>query len=193
TAMNELQTILAETCTRLFTDHATTAVLEAAEKGQWPAALWQALEENGLTLPQVPEARGGAGGSWSDAFVVLMAAGRFAAPVPLAETMLAGAILAEAGLDVPLGPMTVAPAHAGERLTLDRRGAGLTLSGRATRVPWGARAEHVVVVAEGDDGPMIVRVAGGAAGSASGRCGWAARWCARPRWRAASSSCSPSP
>src|SRR5581483_3576279 len=165
TAMNELQTILAETCTRLFTDHATTAVLEAAEKGQWPAALWQALEENGLTLPQVPEARGGAGGSWSDAFVVLMAAGRFAAPVPLAETMLAGAILAEAGLDVPLGPMTVAPAHAGERLTLDRRGAGLTLSGRATRGPWGARAEHVVVVAEGDDGPMIVRVAGGAATS----------------------------
>jgi acyl-CoA dehydrogenase len=91
--MNELQTILAETCTRLFTDHATTAVLEAAEKGEWPAAFWQALEENGLTLPQVPEARGGAGGSWNDAFLVLMAAGRFAAPVPLAETMLAGACL----------------------------------------------------------------------------------------------------
>ena len=36
--MNELQTILAETCTRLFTDHATTAVLEGAEKGEWPAA-----------------------------------------------------------------------------------------------------------------------------------------------------------
>ena len=167
--MNELQTILGETCTRLFTDHATTAVLEGAEKGEWPAALWQALEENGLTLPQVPEARGGAGGSWSDAFVVLMAAGRFAAPVPLAETMLAGAILAEAGLDVPLGPMTVAPVHPAERLTLTRPGAGMrpgagfTLSGRATRVPWGARAEHVVVVAEADGGPMIAQVAGGAA------------------------------
>jgi acyl-CoA dehydrogenase len=161
--MNELQTILSETCTRLFTDHATTTVLEGAEKGEWPAALWQALEENGLTLPQVPEARGGAGGSWSDAFVVLMAAGRFAAPVPLAETMLAGVILAEAGLDVPLGPMTVAPVHADERLTLTRQGSGFTLSGRATRVPWGARAEHVVVVAEGDGGPMIAQVPGSAA------------------------------
>ena len=59
--MNELQTILADTCTRLFTDHVTTAVLEAAEKGEWPAALWQALEENGLTLPQIPEAHGGGG------------------------------------------------------------------------------------------------------------------------------------
>jgi alkylation response protein AidB-like acyl-CoA dehydrogenase len=159
--MNELQTILTETCTRLFTDHATTAVLEAAEKGEWPAALWQALEENGLTLPQVPEARGGAGSSWNDAFVVLMAAGRFAAPVPLAETMLAGAVLAEAGLDVPLGPMTVAPVHRDEGLSLARQGSGWTLSGRATRVPWGARAEHVVVVAEASGSPMLALVAGG--------------------------------
>jgi len=159
--MNELQTILTETCTRLFTDHVTTAVLEAAEKGEWPAALWQALEENGLTLPQVPEARGGAGGSWDDAFVVLMAAGRFAAPVPLAETMLAGSILAEAGLDAPLGPMTVAPVHIDEGLSLARQGSGWTLSGRATRVPWGARAEHVVVVADASGSPMIALVAGG--------------------------------
>jgi acyl-CoA dehydrogenase len=161
--MNELQTILSETCTRLFTDHATTAVLEAAEKGQWPAGLWQALEENGLTLPQVPEGRGGAGGSWNDAFVVLMAAGRFAAPVPLAETMLAGSILAEAGLDVPMGPMTVAPVHADEALTLSRDGAGWKLGGRASRVPWGARAEHVVVAAEAGGTPMIALVAGGGA------------------------------
>src|SRR5258707_4064063 len=161
--MNELQTILAETCTRLFTDHVTTAVLEGAEKGEWPAALWQALEENGLTLPLVPEARGGAGGSWNDAFVVLMAAGRFAAPVPLAETILAGSILAEAGLDAPLGPMTVAPAHIDEGLTLARQGGGWALSGRATRVPWGARAGHVVVVADGGGAAMIALVAAGAA------------------------------
>src|SRR4030095_8999938 len=101
--MNELQTILNETCTRLFTDHVTTGVLEGAEKGEWPAALWRAREENGLTLPQVPEARGGAGGSWNDAFVVLMSAGRFAAPVPLAEDMLARAILAEGGSRGPVG------------------------------------------------------------------------------------------
>jgi acyl-CoA dehydrogenase len=161
--MNELQTILSETCTRLFTDRATTAVLEGAEKGEWPAALWQALEENGLTLPQVPEARGGAGGSWTDAFVVLMAAGRFAAPVPLAETMLAGSILAEAGLDAPLGPMTVAPVHVDEGLTLAHQGGGWALSGRARRVPWGARAEHVVVVADGGGSPMVALVAGGGA------------------------------
>src|SRR5258706_12544476 len=107
--MNEVQTVLAETCTRLFPDHVTPAVLEGAEKGEWPAALWQALEENGLTLPQVPEARGGAGGSWNDAFGVLMASGRFAAPVPLAETMLAGSVPGGAGPGAPPGPLAGAP------------------------------------------------------------------------------------
>lgn len=160
---NELRTILTETCSRLFTDHATTAVLEAAEKGQWPGALWQALEENGLTLPQMPEDRGGAGGTWADAQVVLTAAGRFAAPVPLAETMVAGWLLAEAGLEVPLGPLTVAPVHRGERLALARAGDGWRLSGTAARVPWGAGAGHVVVAAEGDGRPLIALVAGGQA------------------------------
>jgi acyl-CoA dehydrogenase len=190
--MNELRTILTETCTRLFTDRATTAVLEAAEKGEWPAALWQALEENGLTLPQVDEARGGAGGSWGDAFVVLAAAGRFAAPVPLAETMLAGSLLAEAGLDVPPGPLTVVPVHADEGLALVRDGGGWRLSGRATRVPWGVRAGHVVVAARGEGEPMIALVDGDSAKTeADANLAREAHSCERPRWRAASSSCSP--
>jgi acyl-CoA dehydrogenase len=62
--MNATRTLLADTCTRLFTDQVTPALIESAEKGTWPAALWQQLEENGLTLPQLPEAHGGAGGEW---------------------------------------------------------------------------------------------------------------------------------
>jgi acyl-CoA dehydrogenase len=59
--------------------------------------------------------------------------------------------------------MTVAPTHPGEPLTLTRRDGGFTVSGRAARVPWGARAEHVVVVAEAGGAPMIALVAGGKA------------------------------
>ena len=77
--MNELQTILADTVTRLFTDRLTPELRESAEKGVWPAGLWQQVEENGLTLPQIPEARGGGGGTWQDAYVVVSAAGRTAA------------------------------------------------------------------------------------------------------------------
>ena len=31
-------------------------------RAHWPAALWHAVDENGLTLPRIPEAAGGAGG-----------------------------------------------------------------------------------------------------------------------------------
>jgi hypothetical protein len=132
--MNELQSILADTVTRLYTDRVTQELRESAEKGVWPTALWQQVEENGLTLPQIPEARGGAGGTWEDAHIVVAAAGRFAVPLPLPETMVGAWLLAEAGLDVPNGPLTVAPVQPTEHLALT---AGRHLSGTATRVPWG--------------------------------------------------------
>jgi len=147
--VNELQTILAGAVTRLFTDRVTPELRESAEKGDWPGALWQAVEEGGLTLPQVPEARGGGGGSWQDAYVVVSAAGRFAVPLPLAETMVAGWLLAESGLDVPTGPLTVAPVRPTDGLELARDGSGWRLRGAATRVPWGRSAGHVVVATGG--------------------------------------------
>ena len=157
--MNELQTILADTVSRLFTDRVTQELRESAEKGQWPTALWAAVEESGLTLPQIPEARGGGGGTWQDAYIVVSAAGRFAVPIPLAETMVAAWLLSEAGLDVPLGPLTIAPVHPAERLQLTRDGSAWRLSGTATRVPWGRAAGHVAVAADG----MIALVAAGGA------------------------------
>ncbi len=147
--MNELRSILADTVTRLFTERVTQDGRESAEKGVWPAALWQQVEENGLTLPQVPEARGGGGGSWQDAHVVVTAAGRFAVPLPLAETMVAGWILAQSGLDVPAGSLTVAPVSPGDRLEVTRHGSEWRLSGTATRIPWGRAAQHVAIVANG--------------------------------------------
>jgi acyl-CoA dehydrogenase len=159
------RTLLADTCTRLFTDQVTPALIEAAEKGTWPAALWQQLEENGLTLPQIPESHGGAGGEWQDAHVVLAAAGRFAVPLPVAETMTGAWLLSASKLNVPTGPITVAPVRRADRLILARDGTSWRLSGTATRVPWGASAGHVVVLAEGDGKPMIALVKGGTARS----------------------------
>ena len=161
--MTELSSLLADTVAKLFGALATKELIESAEKGAWPEKLWRALEEGGLTLPLVPEAAGGAGGTWLDAHVVVRAAGRHTAPVPLAETIIASALLSRAGLEVPFGPLTLAPVHANETLAL-RRGAGaLTLSGTATRVPWGRHAGHVVTVADVDGQPTIALVATGGA------------------------------
>src|SRR5207302_5883044 len=98
--VNELRAILADVVTRLFTERVTREVRESAESGAWPDALWTAVEENGLTLPLVPEGRGGAGGTWGDAYIAVRAAGRHAVPIPLPETIIAAWRLAGADLEV---------------------------------------------------------------------------------------------
>jgi len=161
--MMEMGSLLADTVTRLFTDLVTKEAIESAEKGVWPDKLWRALEEGGLTLPLVAESAGGAGLTWLDAHVMVRAAGRHTAPVPLAETIVAGALLSRANLDVPLGPLTLAPVRRSEILTLARRGNAFKVSGTATRVPWGRSAGHVVTVADVDGAPTVAIIATSAA------------------------------
>ncbi len=128
--MNETRTLLADTVTRILTDLVSKELLESAEQGTWPAGLWQTLEENGLTLPLVPEARGGAGLGWQDAHVILEAAGRHAVPAPLAETIIASWLLAGAGIDVPDGP-SHDRARPAERTVSSRAGSEWLASQRA--------------------------------------------------------------
>src|SRR3981081_2920582 len=74
----------------LFADLCEPQTVNAAEEGRWPEELWNALEESGLTLTWVPDNLGGAGAEMIDGFAVLRVAGRFAAPAPLADTVVAG-------------------------------------------------------------------------------------------------------
>jgi len=102
------ENIIVDTATRIFADLCEPATINAAEEGKWPKELWDTLEESGLTLTWVPDTLGGAGADMVDGFAVLRVAGRAAAPVPLAETLLAGWLLAQAGITAPSGPMTIA-------------------------------------------------------------------------------------
>jgi acyl-CoA dehydrogenase len=136
--------IIVDTATRIFQDLCEPDTVNEAEKGEWPEALWDAIEESGLTLTWVPDELGGAGAALADGFAVLRVAGRFAAPVPLAETLMAGWLLAQAGIAVPGGPLTIAPVHADGRIALAADG---TLSGRARRVPFARTAGHIAVLA----------------------------------------------
>src|SRR6185503_19250407 len=78
--------------------------------------------------------------------------------VPLAETMLAGWLLAQAKIPSPEGEMTVAPASPKDRITLNADG---TLSGRARGVPFAKAARHIAVLAVGGNGASIALVEAG--------------------------------
>ena len=104
--MRDETRMLLESMSRLFEDHCTKEVADAAETGTFPDALWQAVSETGVPLAALPESAGGADAEWSDLYAVLRVAGRFAAPIPLAETMLAAWVASSAGLEVSEQPMT---------------------------------------------------------------------------------------
>lgn len=149
----EEQDLLAETLEALLADHCGAEVVGAAE-GSWAPQVWKTLEEAGLTLIGIPEEAGGSGGGASELATVLLAAGRFAAPVPLAEAgFLGGWALASSGLAVPAGPLALVLARPGGDLRFEGHGAALTLEGTAHGVPWAGVASRLVVVAPGEGGP----------------------------------------
>jgi acyl-CoA dehydrogenase len=153
--VSESESIVAETATRIFADLADPQSLNAAKDDRWVAPLWQALSDAGLTLAWVPEDLGGAGAGIADGFQVLGVAGRFVAPIPLAETMLAGWLLSRAGIPCPPGCMTIAPARPGDTIALD---AGGTVTGRARGVPFARAAAHFAVLAVGSKGMSVALV-----------------------------------
>lgn len=143
--MSENEILIAETATRIFSDLADPQAINCNSSVSWKAPLWEALAQSGLTLAWVPEALGGAGAHLADGFAIISLSGKFALPIPLAETLLAGWLLAQAGISSPAGPMSVAPTHPGDRITLNSDG---TLSGHARGVPFARDAPHLAVCAD---------------------------------------------
>jgi acyl-CoA dehydrogenase len=154
-AVAESENIVAETAEKIFADLADTQTINHDKQGSWKAPLWQALTESGLPLAWVPEECGGSGASLAEGFGVLSAAGRSAIAVPLAETMLGGWLLAQAGITSPEGAMTLAPASPKDRITVNADG---SLSGRARGVPFAKEAKHIAVLASGANGVSIALV-----------------------------------
>lgn len=137
-----MRTMFEETIGRVLTDHVTPQMVVAAEAGTWPAGLWKAIEDNGLGIAAAPEKLGGVGAGWHDAFGLVSATGRYAVPVPLAETILANWLLGLAGIKAVTGPVTVGVAQGSS--SFDGRFSGCLLD-----VPWGETSDHVLTVASG--------------------------------------------
>jgi acyl-CoA dehydrogenase len=159
-AIRDETRMLLESMNRLFEDKSTKQVIDAAETGTFATDLWQSVAETGVPLAALPESAGGADAEWSDLYAVLRVAGRFSAPIPLAETMLAGWVAASAGLELSDGPMTVGPVRGADRLSLTRDGNGWRLSGKASRLPYATHVTKTVLIADGPDGEMAVALEG---------------------------------
>jgi alkylation response protein AidB-like acyl-CoA dehydrogenase len=110
--------------------------------------LWRTARELGWPGVGTGEAAGGSGGTLADLATIVRLLAGHPVGVPLVEAAVAHWAAAAAGLGDPAGPepdrlaVLVLP-RAGDELVL-RAG---RLSGRATRVPWAAAADRLVVAA----------------------------------------------
>jgi acyl-CoA dehydrogenase len=145
--------LVAETARRIFADVCEPQIVNRATDEAWMPPAWAALEEAGLPLAWVPEKLGGSGAGLTEAFAVLREAGRAAVPLPVAETLLAGWLLAQAGIPSPGGAMSCGPARDGDRVELAGDG---TLHGRLRAVPLAKVARHLAVLFERETGSAAV-------------------------------------
>ncbi|HEY7084928.1 MAG TPA: acyl-CoA dehydrogenase family protein [Hyphomicrobiaceae bacterium] len=149
----EAENLVAETARRILADVADPQSANRAKDDTWKVPAWAALEEAGLTLAWVPDALGGAGAELADGFAVLREAGRSAAALPLAETLLAGWLLAKAGIASPKGFLTCGPARDGERVTVSGDG---TVNCSVRAIAFAKGAKHFALLGERQGGGPIV-------------------------------------
>jgi acyl-CoA dehydrogenase len=126
---------LRRTASDLFARHGGVAALQAATADGWSPELWAVTAAVELPLVDLPARHGGSDGTLRNWVDVLHEAARHGAPIPLAETGVAGWLLAAAGANAPLVPMTVVEVVAAPDGAVE-----------ATAVPSARAAEQIVVL-----------------------------------------------
>ena len=115
---------------KILSDHCTSADVRRIEAGGPAGALWRPIEEAGFLDLLLEEGQGGAGLAMAELFPVLQCLGRFAVPVPLAQSIVARAVAQSA---LPTGMVTLA--------TQTRRVGDAVM---CQAVPLGAIADYVL-------------------------------------------------
>ncbi|MBF82790.1 MAG: acyl-CoA dehydrogenase [Actinobacteria bacterium] len=148
---------------QIFEDKVTHERLREIEQNSlsFDTALWETLAKSGIVGAGISESFGGAGLSFLSITAVLELIGEFAAPVPLLETVVMGALpIQEFGTDAQRNELL--PRISSGELVLT---AGLVpgdtvlvddgkLSGRIDYVPYGLEAEIILIPTE--DGMHLI-------------------------------------
>lgn len=149
--MSETANLIREAAHRLFAQHVTNDLLHRAEVGEWPDALWDAVEEAGF-LDTLADRDTSAAERATNTAVLLRAAARHLAPIPLGETIVVRALLEARGVKVPRGPLSfgVLDGHT------HTHGDHAHLEGRASRIAFARHASNVLLAAlDGEEAVLI--------------------------------------
>jgi acyl-CoA dehydrogenase len=136
-----MESLLAESVEDFFVRHCDLRAVRHIEAGASAQALWLQVLESGYADALVLDTLGGAGLSLSEAAPIVFGCGRHVLPLPLGQTLAVRAALAARALEVPQGPITIAP--------IATRSAGGAIE--ALGVPYAMTAQWVLLSDGGID------------------------------------------
>ncbi|MDR0344232.1 MAG: acyl-CoA dehydrogenase family protein [Nocardiopsaceae bacterium] len=118
---------------------------------------YQRLAANGWATVGIPSHLGGSGGSMADAAAVVAAVAASGPGIPIGETaIIAGWLLAAAGLALPEAGCCAVPVLRPAEAALTGTGNGGLLTLRAPRVAWASWASHLIVPVPLDENRALV-------------------------------------
>jgi hypothetical protein len=129
--------LIIDTAEKIFTDHCDKSLWDATEQGVFPCDLWQQLVKNGFH--QLGSANSGT--ETKDLFAFLKVCGRYAAPLPMAEILLANRWL---GASAPAQGFASIGTQAGDSLV---------------QVAWGRQVSPVLSVEAGSHDVSVFNAA----------------------------------
>ncbi len=159
--MSEIDTLLADSATRFFSELCSREVMDAAERGDWLGDAWNQTCEIGLVGAASMQLDDDVTGLPLDSLCRLaLLAGHFNVPLPLVETFIAQRALMRAGIPFdeaqPISLSTLAHGPA-VKLQLADNGR-YTATGIVKYVAYGRHCPHVLVRAEVNDQPCLALI-----------------------------------
>jgi acyl-CoA dehydrogenase len=156
--VNDISKMLIDAATKVMKNICTKELINESEQGVWASELWGVLKELGMITVAIPEERGGNGGSYTDALDILRLAGKYSAPIPLAETFLGNWMLNQLGGEISEEPLTVAFPKRNETFHFQKRDNGWLVSGKATSVPWARFAKQILIFGQTEFGHVMALI-----------------------------------
>ena len=144
--MSDMQAIILQSANKIFLKHMTKDAVDQAENGHFPTDLWMDLQEAGLLLIGIEEENGGNGGDLADGFKLMQLAGKYSAPIPLAETLIGNWLLAETGLGISTEMKSLPSLYSLNENHISFESG--CISGMVPYVPYGREANHVMAFLE---------------------------------------------
>lgn len=151
--MSEMKDMILDVVERMLKENVDKDLVDTVEQGLWASKVWGLFEENGIPIVAISEENGGAGGDLEDLLNIVRLTGKYAAPIPFAETTLANYILEYTNLQV-ISDLATYMLSTDQAYTLEDK----KLTGEAIHIHWARHTKHLVTLANSSEGTHLVEI-----------------------------------